>query len=58
MRDTFVSNLIDIAKTDPKIFLVCGDLGFNVLEEFRDSFPDRFLNGGISEQNIAGLCSG
>ena len=58
MRDTFVSNLIDIAQTDPKIFLVCGDLGFNVLEEFRDSFPDRFLNGGISEQNIAGLCSG
>lgn len=58
MRDTFVSNLIDVAQTDPKIFLVCGDLGFNVLEEFRDSFPDRFLNGGISEQNIAGLCSG
>jgi len=58
MRDTFVSNLIDIAQADPKIFLVCGDLGFNVLEEFRDSFPDRFLNGGISEQNIAGLCSG
>ena len=42
MRDTFVSNLIDIAQTDQKIFLVCGDLGFNVLEEFRDSFPDRF----------------
>ncbi len=58
MRDTFVSNLVDIAHTDSKIFLVCGDLGFNVLEEFRDSFPDRFLNGGISEQNIAGLCSG
>ena len=58
MRATFVSNLIDIAQTDAKIFLVCGDLGFNVLEEFRDSFPDRFLNGGISEQNIAGLCSG
>ena len=58
MRDTFVSNLIELAKADPKIFLVCGDLGFNVLEEFRDAFPDRFLNGGISEQNIAGLCAG
>ena len=58
MRDTFVNNLIELAEQDKKIFLVCGDLGFNVLEGFRDSFPDRFLNGGISEQNIAGLCSG
>jgi transketolase len=58
MRDTFVSKLIELAKADPKIFLVCGDLGFNTLEDFRDAFPDRFLNGGISEQNIAGLCAG
>ena len=58
MRDTFVTNLTRLAKDDESIFLVCGDLGFNVLEGFRDSYPKRFLNGGISEQNIAGLCSG
>ena len=58
MRDTFVTNLIRLAKDDESIFLVCGDLGFNVLEGFRDSYPKRLLNGGISEQNIAGLCSG
>ncbi|HCK04370.1 MAG TPA: transketolase [Methylophilaceae bacterium] len=58
MRDTFVTNLAKLAQHDEKIFLVCGDLGFNVLEEFRDLHPKRFLNGGISEQNIAGLCAG
>tara|TARA_B100000795_G_scaffold267178_1_gene251523 strand:- start:721 stop:1632 length:912 start_codon:yes stop_codon:yes gene_type:complete len=58
MRETFVTNLTRLAKDDESIFLVCGDLGFNVLEGFRDSYPKRFLNGGISEQNIAGLCSG
>ena len=58
MRDTFVTNLTKLAQNDEKIFLVCGDLGFNVLEEFADLHPTRFLNGGISEQNIAGLCAG
>ena len=58
MRDTFVTNLAKLAQHDEKIFLVCGDLGFNVLEEFGDLHPKRFLNGGISEQNIAGLCAG
>ena len=58
MRDTFVTNLAKLAQHDEKIFLVCGDLGFNVLEEFGDLHPKRFLNGGISEQNIAGFCSG
>jgi len=58
MRNAFINTLTDIAKTDEKIFLICGDLGYSVLEPFRDSFPDRFLNAGIAEQNMLGVATG
>ena len=34
------------------------DLGFNVIEKFRDTYPDRFLNVGISEQNMCSIAAG
>ena len=50
MRTAFVSQLIKEAEQHPDIFLIIGDLGFNVVEEFAKKFPDRFLNAGIAEQ--------
>ena len=44
MRLTFIEHLIEIAKTDKKIFLLVGDVGYNVVEKFEKNFPDRFLN--------------
>jgi transketolase len=35
-----------------------GDLGYGVIEEFATKYPDRFLNAGISEQNMLGVASG
>jgi len=35
-----------------------GDLGFTVLEPFRDAFPKRFFNVGVAEQNMAGIATG
>jgi len=58
MRNTFINTLTELAKTDESIFLVCGDLGYSVLEPFRDAFPERFLNAGIAEQNMIGLATG
>jgi transketolase len=58
MRTQFINELVKQAEIDDKIFLLCGDLGFSVLEVFRDKFPDRFLNVGIAEQNMAGMAAG
>ena len=58
MRTTFINSLCESAKEDEKIFLLCGDLGFSVLEEYKDQYPDRFLNVGVSEQNMALVASG
>jgi transketolase len=58
MRDAFVRRLTTLAEKDPRIFLITGDLGFGVLTNFREKFPDRYLNAGVAEQNMTGLATG
>ena len=58
MRTSFITQLIEEAKTNDKIFLLVGDLGFSVVEPFGEKFPERYLNVGIAEQNMAGVAAG
>ena len=58
MRDTFIKHLVNSAIKNKKIFLIVGDLGFSVIEDFQERFPDRFLNAGVAEQNMAGIAAG
>jgi transketolase len=58
MRTTFVQTLLEMAREDPHIFLLTADLGWSVLEPFAEAFPDRFLNVGVAEQNLAGVATG
>lgn len=58
MRTAFINQLVEEAKKNPKIFLLVGDLGFNVVEPFAQQFPERFINVGIAEQNMAGIAAG
>ncbi len=58
MRTAFIQQLTKEAKSNDKIFLIVGDLGFSVVEEFANLFPNRFLNAGIAEQNMIGVAAG
>lgn len=58
MRTAFIKELVKEAKINKSIFLIVADLGFSVVEPFAEQFPDRFLNVGIAEQNMAGIASG
>ncbi|HEY0322550.1 MAG TPA: transketolase C-terminal domain-containing protein [Pyrinomonadaceae bacterium] len=58
MRLEFVKTLLELAERDARILLLTGDLGFLVLEPFRDRFPERFFNVGVAEQNMVGLATG
>ena len=58
MRDHFVKRLCELAESDRRITLITGDLGFGVLNEFRQRFPRQFINAGIAEQNMTGLATG
>lgn len=58
MRNSFINSLILNARINNKIFLLCGDIGYSVLEPFANEFPERFINVGISEQNLISVASG
>tara|TARA_B100000965_G_scaffold400592_1_gene422776 strand:+ start:4975 stop:5898 length:924 start_codon:yes stop_codon:yes gene_type:complete len=58
MRDAFIKSLTDIATQDKDIFLITGDLGFGVLDDFAKKFPNQFLNVGVAEQNMTGVATG
>lgn len=58
MRDVFVGRLLEIARRDPRVMLITGDLGFGVLDKFAAELPAQFLNAGVAEQNMTGLATG
>lgn len=58
MRDTFIELLRKEAVKDKNIMLLTGDLGFGVLNKYRDTLPNQFLNIGIAEQNMTGVAAG
>lgn len=58
MRTAFINALQAAAARDERIWLVCGDLGFSVLERFASVFPGRFVNAGVAEQNMTGVAAG
>ncbi len=58
MRTAFVQELCRLAEQDDRIWLICGDLGYSVLEVFAERFPDRYLNAGVAEQNMTGVAAG
>lgn len=58
MRNHVIDKITDLAEFDSRIILITGDLGFGVLEKFAKQFPDRYINAGISEQNMSSVAAG
>lgn len=58
MRTSFINQLLQEAQNNDKIYLLVGDLGYHVVEPFAKQYPNRFLNVGIAEQNMAGIAAG
>ena len=58
MRTAFINELMVLARENPRVFLVVGDLGFSVIEPYAAEFPDRYLNVGVAEQNMTSVAAG
>ena len=58
MRAAFIRTLTALARKDPRIVLLTGDLGFMAIEPFAEEHPERFYNMGVSEQNMIGVATG
>ena len=57
MRNAFADHMIKLGQDKKNIFLT-GDLGFMALEGVREAFGERFINCGVSEQNMIGVAAG
>jgi len=58
VRDEFIRTLTQLARHDPNLFLITGDLGFGVLDHFADELPGQYFNAGVAEQNMTGVAVG
>ncbi len=58
-RDGFGIGLIEAAKIDDRIVALSADLKESTrVEEFSKQFPERFIEMGVAEQNLATVASG
>lgn len=58
-RDGFGAGLVEAAAADPRIVALCADLTESTrMEAFQKKYPERFIEVGVAEQNLAALASG
>ena len=58
MRNIFIKELMAQSRINKDIYLITSDLGFRSFEPFKKEFPDRFINVGVSENNMIGISAG
>ncbi len=58
MRRAVINTITEFAKKEKKAFMIVGDAGYGVMDEFCRFFPERFLNLGVAEQNMIGFSAG
>lgn len=59
MRNTFADTLYEAGKNDKRVAIVVADISpAGSMQRFREEFPERFVNTGVSEQIMIGLCAG
>jgi len=59
MRNTFSKTLYDCACNDPEIHVVVADISpAGSMADFQREHPNRFINVGVAEQVMIGMCAG
>tara|TARA_Y100000590_G_scaffold461154_1_gene622096 strand:+ start:4946 stop:5863 length:918 start_codon:yes stop_codon:yes gene_type:complete len=59
MRDKFAEVIYKIGKKDKKIAVLVADISpAGAISNFREEFPNRFINTGVSEQSMIGIAAG
>lgn len=58
-RDGFGKGVVEAGRTDERVVVLCADLKESTrAEEFEKAFPERFVEMGVAEQNMAAVASG
>ena len=58
-RDGYGKGLVKLGEINPKVVVLCADLSDSTRSKwFQDKFPQRFIEIGVAEQNLATIASG
>lgn len=58
-RDGYGKGLVKAGEKNPNVVVLCADLTESTRSQwFKDKFPERFVEIGVAEQNLASLASG
>ena len=58
MRNRFGEVISKLADENENIIIIVADIGYRVFDDFREKYPERFINMGICEQSIISVSSG
>ena len=59
MRNTFADTFYEAGQRDSRLAVVVADISpAGSIQKFREDFPNRFVNTGVSEQIMIGMCAG
>lgn len=58
-RDGYGHGLVELGKNDKDVYVLCADLSESTRSHwFRDEFPERFVQMGVSEQSLCAIAAG
>jgi len=58
-RNGYGEGLVELGKKNKNVVVLCADISDSTRSGmFRDTYPDRFIETGIAEQNMMGLAAG
>lgn len=59
MRNTFSEALYQAATENPDVYIVVADISpAGSMAKFSKQYPERFINVGVAEQSMIGICAG
>ena len=58
VRNEFANLMYEIGKKDSKLVVLVGDISHGILDQFRNSFPERYYNIGILEPSMVNISAG
>lgn len=59
MRNAFAQTFYEAAQSDPLLCVIVADISpAGAMDQFRKQFSNRFINTGVSEQIMIGMCAG
>src|SRR5258707_8660320 len=59
MRNTFSEALYKAATANPDVYIVVADISpAGSMAKFSQQYPERFINVGVAEQSMIGICAG